>query len=331
MDRKNIWKSYSVFQSAANSQIFLQRYYEWENRKDTVSLSYDNCYTFIYYLQHGRTYYEQAKIAPLSIQPVLLFYGMVHLIKACVLLSDPFYPASSSVLAHGVSTRKRKKKNYVFLEDEVKIQKEGLFTHFSDKMFHMKHLEGEKYTMGQLLRRLPELSDLFLFQKNKPHQYLIGSAFDTEYYIPAAILDDLKMTAGRFSSFLQKQMTKKTDVQYSPENDSIRINCQTPVKRYASHPFMYNFDMHTMHIGTEKPLYEPFPELLIHYLILYNLSMICRYETEWWNELLHNFETSDFPFIQQFLSLTANKVPFLIFEFLLDQKNFSLAGQEERH
>ncbi len=319
LDRKNIWKSYSVFQSAENSQDFLQRYYKSDGQKDSVSLSYDNCYTFIYYLQHGRTYYEQAKIAPLSIQPVLLFYGMVHLIKACILLSDPFYPASSSVLAHGVSTRKRKKKNYVFLDDEVKIQKEGLFTHFSDKMFHMKQLEGERYTMEQLMKRVPELSDLFLFRENKPHQYLIGSAFDTEYYIPAAILDDLKMTATRFSSFIQKHLPEKTAINYSPETDSIRLNCQSPAKRYAAYPFMYNFDMHTIHISADKSMYEPFPELHTHYLLLYNLSMICRYETEWWNDLLHNFETSDFPFIQQFLSLTANKVPFLIFEFLLDQ------------
>ena len=28
------------------------------------------------------------------------------------------------------------------------------------------------------------------------------------------------------------------------------------------------------------------PELLIHYLLLYNLSMISRYETDWWYDLL---------------------------------------------
>ena len=56
-------------------------------------------------------------------KPMLLFYGMGQLFKACLLTIDPNYPESTSVLAHGVTTRKRKKQGYQFLEDEVKIQK----------------------------------------------------------------------------------------------------------------------------------------------------------------------------------------------------------------
>ena len=49
------------------------------------------------------------------------------------------------------------------------------------------------------------------------------------------------------------------------------------------------------------------PELLIHYLLLYNLSMISRYETDWWYDLLGSYGSEDYPFIYQFLSISAQK------------------------
>ena len=52
--------------------------------------------------------------------------------------------------------------------------------------------------------------------------------------------------------------------------------------------------------------------MLAHYLLLYNLSMISRYETEWWYELLHTYSSKDYPFILRFLEVTAQKIPYLI-------------------
>ena len=50
--------------------------------------------------------------------------------------------------------------------------------------------------------------------------------------------------------------------------------------------------------------------------ILYNLSMIARYETEWWMELLKNRTTEDYPFILAFITLTTEKGPSLLGELL---------------
>ena len=57
------------------------------------------------------------------------------------------------------------------------------------------------------------------------------------------------------------------------------------------------------------------PELLIHYLLLYNLSMISRYETDWWYDLLGSYSSEDYPFIYQFLSISAQKIPYYISNF----------------
>lgn len=49
------------------------------------------------------------------------------------------------------------------MNDEIKIQKMGLCTHFSKKMFHVEHLEGEKIIMKDLFYQVPELDDCFTF------------------------------------------------------------------------------------------------------------------------------------------------------------------------
>ncbi len=146
---------YTPFFSASSSQLFLQKCYTHEKIAEAEIKSYDNCYPFIYHLEHAKTYYNQAAIAPLSIQPILTFYGFAQLLKACLLTIDPNYPESTSMLAHGVTTRKKKKQQYEFLKDEVKTQKNGLFTCIAEKLFHIKHLEGEKFSMGTLIEGNP--------------------------------------------------------------------------------------------------------------------------------------------------------------------------------
>ncbi len=47
--------------------------------------------------------------------------------------------------------------------------------------------------------------------------------------------------------------------------------------------------------------------MTIHYLILYNVGMIARYETEWWYELLTQHISDDYVLIQQFLLVTEKK------------------------
>ncbi|SFA56617.1 YaaC-like Protein [Anoxybacillus pushchinoensis] len=226
---------WEIFYSSNFVHQFLLERYKRAGREDAERKSYDNCYPFMYYLQHGKKFYDNAHEAPLSIKPVLLFYGNVQLLKACLLTIQADYPESSSVLAHGVSTRKRKKQNYDFFKDEVKIQKYGLFTYFSEKMFHVKHAYGEKFCMRGLLEHVEELQPLFqLYFKHKAER-----------------------------------------------------------------------DKHHIH------------KVSAHYLLLYNLSMICRYETEWWYDLLQSYSNDAYPFIVQFLEATERKIPSFLYHYLL--------------
>ncbi|HEY4553506.1 MAG TPA: YaaC family protein, partial [Bacillaceae bacterium] len=195
----------NYFQSASTTRRFLRNCYEQQDLPERELKSYDNCYPFMYYLEQGELYYTQATFSPLSIKPVLLFYGMIHLLKACLLTVDPVYPGTTSVLAHGVTTRKRKKQQYQFFNDEVKVQKNGLCTHFAERMFHVKQLEGEKFKMGPLLELIPELSDLFLFATGSGKMHFLEEAGKNRWLIPSVAAESYYMDDSRLKEYLNEK------------------------------------------------------------------------------------------------------------------------------
>jgi hypothetical protein len=307
------WKSYSFFFSAENTQCFLKKCYQKLNLENAEQKSFENCYSFIYYLEHGQVYYEQAFKSPLILKPILLFYGLVHLVKACILTTDPFYPESTSVLSHGVSTRKRKKQNYHFFQDEVKYQKNGLFPYMSQKLFHMEQLEGEKTAMKDLLRNIPELSELFSLLEGE-HSFIQIYQLEDRFLIPEALFDQYHMTENRFQDYLRSKAKHQISFHELVEH-KLALSFENGVPNDLT-PLKYNLEEHCYSLPSCKTNFIDFPELLTHFLLLYNLSMIARYETEWWSELTKMMPNKDYPFIDSFLNITQEKGPFLIYQLL---------------
>ncbi|HET7580550.1 MAG TPA: YaaC family protein [Bacillales bacterium] len=305
---EDIWAGLSSFQAISFTQRFLKTCYGRLDLKQSEAVSYQNSYPFLYYLQHGKRHYQLADSAPVELQPLLLFYGMTQLMKACLLTVDPEYPKTTAVLAHGVSTRKKKKKNYAFSDDEVRIQKHGLATYFAEKLYHCGRLEGRKFTMDSLLERIPDLNDLFREMYGRPPFYRIGIGENGEMEMPAALLDDLHMTQARFIEFFEKHF--HTLVKDSRETQTTLLVRLENIR----HPLPSTLDG-DLYISRNRERYDDLPEMLVHFLLLYNLSMIARYETEWWSELFHQ-AADDLPFIQLFLNITAKKIPRLTAGYL---------------
>ncbi|MFE8704182.1 YaaC family protein [Cytobacillus sp. FJAT-54145] len=313
----NGWNSFSLFFSASSTQGYLKKCYQSQHIEDAEHKSYENCYPFIYYLEHGQIYYEQAQKCPLIIQPTLLFYGLVHLIKACILTVDPNYPETTSVLAHGVSTRKRKKQQYLFFEDEVKFQKSGLFPFMSEQLFHMKQLEGDKTTMNSLFQHVPELNGLFVELEGKK-TFAEVKQDGNQFAISTEVLDFFHMTEDRFIDYF-KSKTLAPSAFIKKEDDYLSFEIE---KRNPSqfNPLKYDTNKQTFTLPLTKDDLLQYHEIMVHYLLLYNLSMIARYETEWWSELVKTMPNRDFPFIQTFLNISLTKGPFLIYQYLMGKK-----------
>lgn len=310
------FQSFSHFFSASDTQNYLQNCYQNAGLENAEQKAYENSYPFIYYLEHAQIYYEQSIKSPLLIKPVLLFYGFIHLCKACILKTNPNYPENTTVLSHGVSTRKRKKQQYEFFDDEVKFQKNGLFPYMLEHMFNIKHMEGDKITMRELFQQIPELASMFK-RLEKQNTLMKIPLHQSTFAFPIETIDYFHMTENRFVEYIHTK-SSGTLIFEKSENDSLFFNC------CVSHPNLLPFKYHLEEQNFYLPLLNRellnFPEMLIHYLLLYNLSMIARYETEWWSELLKTMPNRDYPFIVSFLEITSEKGPFLAYQYLTSQQ-----------
>lgn len=315
---EQFWEKCLYYFSSETSQKFLWKKYELLGFEKPREKSYANCRTFIFYLEQGKSFFAQARTAPENIKPILIFYGLSFVIKAILLTIDPDYPATTSVLAHGVSTRKRKKQNYRYFQDEVKIQKHGLFPYFALTLFRIKGLEGKKFSISSLLKQIPELHVLFnkwyddpLFIKVKKEQ--------RNFILPDDILDVFKMTEKRLSEFLQ-QKTVQTLSLKSVNKQLIITYSNHSLEKHGEEilPFRYNLSEDAYYFIKELNSLTLIPEIMIHYLLLYHLSMLARYEVEWWSELIHYKEGFEYPVISHYLQICSGKCLFLLNEFLLE-------------
>lgn len=308
----NIWTAFHVFLSTSVVRSFLKDSYTELSIPDADLKSYENCYPFIYYIEHGKKYYLLAKHAPEQIKPILLFYGISQLMKACLLTVDPNYPATTSVMAHGVSTRKRKKRNYLFLQDEVKIQKNGLLQHFITYALQ-QNVTVERINMLSLFARIPEMNVIFLHSNMQKQSEKLLKINDDTFQVTDSLLDHLHMTENRLKTFLN------VNIQQEKAKNSLCIRLNKIIQPTDCLPFFYHSDG-DYYIPLKRELFEPLHEIVVHYLLLYNLSMICRYETEWWYDLFHSFANNDLPFIQHFLTLSETKTPYLLAQYLSIKK-----------
>ncbi len=309
------WERLLCYHSTQTIQKKLENCYQNSSYENSSGLSYDNCYRFIYFLKHGENFFSQANQSPSAIQPILLFYGISQLIKACLLIKDPHYPSTSAVLAHGASSRKRKKQQYQFLNDEIKIQRNGLFSHVAKEVFHIHdHLEAEKYSMKQLLNQIAEMKDVFSFYQNDNNYIKVASSDHHKVIITDPTAQHFHMSAKRMSEFIQERY----HFELRKEETENQVILQTKYSNHTFHcsPFLFHLEENIFYLPSNRESFINLPELLVHYLLLYNLSMISRYETEWWYELLLGASNDDYPVILRYMEIAKRKIPFFILTFL---------------
>ncbi|MFT0804147.1 YaaC family protein [Bacillus swezeyi] len=311
------WKELELFYSVETSQHFLEMVYKNQDMEDPKRNSYKNGERFIFFLKHAEAFYKQAKIASLEIKPILLFYGMAQLLKACLLTTDPSYPSHTSVLAHGVTTRKRKKQNYRFYEDEVKVQRNGLCMHVVQSLFQLQGLRDERFSMKQLLAKIPEINKVLSFQR-KQNPMVKAVVQDGLIWLPDDTANAYNMSSKRFVEHIEYHLNWT----FCQENEGCLIfsSEQKEYQPSTSTSLLFELESETYFFPAERDRFLKLPELLVHYLIAYNLSMIARYETEWWYDLLLQCTSDDYVLIQQFLHTAEVKFPYYIAQLLLQKK-----------
>ncbi|GGE06205.1 hypothetical protein GCM10011571_04130 [Marinithermofilum abyssi] len=337
---QKMWDLYALLENEPTVKPFLEEKYRRQSIDSPSRAAFQNTQAFIYHIKQARETYRAARQADLMIRPLLSYYGMMNLCKAWMLSRDPEYPRSTSVMRHGVSTRKRKKQGFRFRQDEVRIQQEGLFSEMA-RVQGWSRLIGEVFTVGELFALLPEVQDgyrqltrnpsLFLVAVPEPYQFRDEGM---PFYVEEGILDALHVTPRGLIDKLNRNRPAKAVYMFRSGEESalshgrLRLLWSHPKVRHVDHwewgfhhPFFREDTQGGYYLvpGGKRPLLL-MPELFIHYLLLFSVSMLCRYETPLWGEMLYGFSSEDLLLIQEFLHVTQRKFPNLILNELFEEK-----------
>ena len=126
------------------------------------------------------------------------------------------------------------------------------------------------------------------------------------------------MTPTRFEAFFHTAF--ELPVIVSEQNKTVTLKFEMDLTNYNLVPFRFNtLNQLTYLIPLKGYNNEQYNEIMAHYLLLYNLSMVARYETEWWIDLIKTTPNEDYPLIYKFLSITQQKTPFLVANWLFNE------------
>ncbi len=329
---QKMWDTFVYFESEPTTKQFLQMIYEKTDKNHGYKHAFANTSKFIYFIKQGKEYFFSASKSDLLVKPLLIYYGMMSLLKAVILTRDPNYPSRSGVLRHGLTTRKLKKSNYQFHDDEIKIQKDGLlslyYTLITEKPIN--DIEGNKYKIKELLSLLPELHESYqrLYQEQIIYPIFFTkplSPSKNEFKISSSILSlyqedssQLLHALNRYSNhknhpftLVSEQTDYLTFVWMKSDNITTVSTFQHPMFTldYKGRSYLRPFKENSFFL----------PEMMIDYMLMYNLGMLCRYDTELWGEIIFSFASEDMYIINEFVNLTLRKFPNLILNALFDQ------------
>lgn len=335
---QKMWDMLVFFESEPITKNFLMKRYNENGYKDSFKLAFVNTSKFIYFIKQAKEYFISANKSNILVKPLLIYYGMMSLIKAVILTKDPDYPNKTGVLRHGITTRKLKKSNYHFHEDEIKIQKEGLLPWFYTIMHNSndnsytsnKIIEGNKYKIKDLLAMIPELHNTYTLLYNEYHML----PFTIKQFTNSSVelifpINSLKIFTGDIQ--LIEQLNNNS---YDHDNNFTLNNINNDLisiiwNGKITNPIKYaNFFANKLLIQDIKGNYylrkftdnnDILPDILIDYMLMYNLGMLCRYETELWGEIIFSFTSEDMYIINEFVNLSMRKFPNLIINELFKE------------
>jgi len=319
---KTVWDFFLYFRNEETLKRYLENRYERLGVKEIHKAVYEATPKIIFNIIHAEHYFRAGECADVLIKPVLLYYGMINLSKALINSIDATYPTTTSVLKHGLSTRKLKKNDYKFVEDEVKVQSGGLFVSFHQCLTGESLPPQMRLRMGELLSRLPECTPAFdLCCDSPPHCTRIVENGENEWLISRKLLQSSGLTRDEFLCFLNgsiahfEQNSAFTYMSSTDPEGYLHIRCKEDcwersklVRTDRSRVHWLCLPVHGINI----------PELSTYFVIMFTLSMLCRYETERWGELILTYATADLYIINDFMASASRNFPNLILHCLFN-------------
>lgn len=341
---RKLWDTYVYFENEQTTREFLKKRYEELGFEKLIPLVYQATPKFIYAVKQAREYYRAAEHCDILTKPLLLYYGMMALSKALIATRDPEYPSTTSVLKHGLSTRRLKRDDYSFAEDEVRVQKDGLFNVLHRTLNGPPIENGTRLRMKDLLAVIPELIHPYRRLYGEPavatlhhveaasqppadRQGGTGIGHRNAWHLPRSIVAVGKKTTEEFLDLLNRHGGEQARFFYPEdahdEEGVLRIHLDGD--GHLRHPLVTHDFSGQPYLRLPHEGDLAIPEASVHYMIMFVLGMLCRYETERWGEMILTFSSHDTFVINEFLNVSMRKFPNMILDELCQERNIFYA------
>jgi hypothetical protein len=305
---KEIWSRLSFFESEYNSKEFLKKFSLADD--DLGNLARNLAFT----MRTAREYYEAADRTTILTQPLLVFYGMTALAKTLFMST---HGKKSPSTKHGL--QKVKEWTGAFAELSVDISKDGTFPQFHG-CYSKENFYKLTFSMKELMSLVPEVKVEFetvYNEKSRAVRILKNGrsvhVVDSELNRYVDLAKQIFSIPGVNETYLPhaQEIGNKLILHYSGINPQAKDPAMRAVtgEEYLVLPLNRN--------GNNVSV----PEMSIHFLIMYLLGMLSRYQPEEWGEIIKGEETGEIYIVRKFLETTTRKFPNLVLNELRN-RNF---------
>ncbi|SDX27499.1 YaaC-like Protein [Marininema mesophilum] len=335
---RKMWNLFLLLENDGMAKGYLRDKYQQEGLDHPDRASFRASHALMSYVRQARELYRAARESSPFVSPLLTYYGMMNLAKAWMLSFDPDYPRNALVLRHGASTRRRKRSDFRLSEDEIRIQPEGLLPELV-RASGWGALCNTSWTIKHLLSLLPDIQDSYrqVFREASLypiaiHTRSINGRQSMSFTLEEKVLDQLHLSprglAERLNSVAEEQGSRFT-VDKSPAPCGwVRMWWSHPEsthvdrwKRGFAHPWFREDTRGGYYLYLNRGRTpDVIPEMFVHYLLLFSLSMLCRYEVPLWGEIVSGTAAKEAVLVEEFLQVTRRKFPNLILNTLFEEK-----------
>lgn len=314
-------------------------------------------------IKQAQEYYAAGESSGVLTKPLLLYYGMVSLVKALIISKMPDFYLSK--VMHGM-TRNDANKRYVFHSDglwvrekdnagkwhnireykfdgeEIQIRQNGLVNLLRKSLDKQEIANGTTFTVSQFLSRIPEsLCHYDTIYGQNPYNLIDVEAEIKQGPGPQKepnkrhdFFVEIRVDKGKIKS-LQNIVLHHDDFGSYELGDQLVIHSKRKItnKNYAEAreelmPLLMKNVLISMEsskqylmkkcVASDTTLAD-FTEVEIHFILMFLLGFLARYQPHIWREILNGKRYSDVYLLEKFINISAEKFPVLVRGLLFEK------------
>lgn len=177
----------------------------------------------------------------------------------------------------------------------------------AEELFHVKLCIHQKYSLLCLLRQIVELAPLFQELRNETIAYPLEQQNEHTILI----------SQNHYTYYVKDFLTSHKQIKPIDQGD-IQLSFQNPISYSIPYPFTLSLTGKP-YVLTYSPNESLVTEMIVHYLLLYYLSMLSRYDASSWLQLVQP-ENDEYILLLKYLTIATQKIPLCILNYIEQQK-----------